>query len=48
MEALFRDLYTRGIRRFDTDTACDNTIAQRFYVKTSFQNRGITRSYYTK
>ena len=48
MEALFRDLYTRGIRRFDTDTACDNIIAQKFYHKTGFQTRGITRSYYTK
>ena len=48
MEALFAELWARGIRRFDTDTARDNTAAQRFYEKMGFQNRGITRSYYTK
>lgn len=48
LQALFSDLYCRGIRRFDTDTARNNTIAQRFYEKTGFVNKGITRSYFTK
>lgn len=48
MNALFTALYTMGIRRFDTDTARDNLIAQRYYEKLGFTNEGITRSYYTK
>ena len=48
MFALFNALYDMGIRRFDTDTALDNSAAQRYYEKCGFQNRGITRSYYTK
>lgn len=48
MQALFADLYQMGIRQFDTDTALNNVIAQRYYEKTGFSNEGITRSYYTK
>ena len=48
MHALFRELYNMGIRQFDTDTARNNVIAQRYYEKTGFVNKGITRSYYTK
>ena len=48
MRALFADLYARGIRRFDTDTAPNNIAAQHYYEKTGFTNEGITRSYYTK
>lgn len=48
METLFQALHTMGIHRFDTDTALQNTAAQRYYEKTGFTNRGITRSYYTK
>ena len=48
MKALFAELYANGIRRFDTDTALNNTIAQAFYEKNGFKNEGITRSYYTK
>lgn len=48
MQTLFADLYKMGIRRFDTDTALNNEIAQRYYEKTGFSNEGITRSYYTK
>lgn len=47
MKQLFAELYALGIRRFDTDTARANTIAQHYYEKTGFQNEGITRSYYT-
>ena len=48
MKQLFAELYRLGIRRFDTDTALDNTAAQGYYEKTGFVNAGITRSYYTK
>lgn len=48
MQQLFKELYARGIRRFDTDTALDNAAAQGYYEKTGFTNAGITRSYYTK
>lgn len=48
MEQLFAELYSMGIRRFDTDTALDNLPAQHYYEKTGFRNEGITRSYYTK
>lgn len=46
MQALFHDLYCMGIRRFDTDTALNNRIAQGYYEKCGFTNEGITRSYY--
>lgn len=48
MHSLFAALYNMGIRRFDTDTALNNAIAQRYYEKTGFTNEGITRSYFTK
>lgn len=48
MQKLFEELYYKGIRRFDTDTADSNFIAQNFYSKLGFRNEGITRSYYTK
>lgn len=48
MHQLFAELYQEGIRRFDTDTALSNRIAQKYYEKTGFSNKGITRSYYTK
>ena len=47
MKALFSTLYSVGIRRFDTDTALNNHVAQGYYEKTGFTNEGITRSYYT-
>ena len=48
MNALFSDLSSMGIIRFDTDTALGNLAAQHFYEKTGFENKGITRSYHTK
>ncbi|MGN0479798.1 MAG: GNAT family N-acetyltransferase [Hominenteromicrobium sp.] len=46
MTALKNDLYQKGIRKFDTDTAMTNTVAQHFYEKNNFVRRGLTRSYY--
>lgn len=46
ISALMNDLYQNGVRKFDTDTAVTNTVAQRFYEKNGFAGRGITRSYY--
>lgn len=48
MDALKSFLYAKGITRFDTDTALDNSVAQRYYEKNGFLREGITRSYYTK
>lgn len=48
MQRLSEELYYNGIRRFDTDTADSNFIAQNYYSKLGFLNEGITRSYYTK
>lgn len=48
MNALFAQLKKMGIHRLDTDTALSNEIAQHFYEKTGFENKGITRSYHTK
>lgn len=48
MKALRRFLYERGVRRFDTDTAVRNLVAQHYYEKNGFTRQGITRSYYTK
>ena len=45
MAALRADLYGRGVRRFDTDTAVTNAAARRFYERTGFIRRGVTRSY---
>lgn len=46
MAALKSDLFGRGIRRFDTDTALANITAQRYYERNRFKREGITRSYY--
>lgn len=46
MRVLSSQLFQRGIRVFDTDTALNNLIAQRYYEKNGFTRRGITRSYY--
>ena len=46
MGALKRSLYEKGVRRFDTDTALDNHVAQHYYEKTSFVREGVTRSFY--
>lgn len=46
MNALKCFLYEKGIRRFDTDTAVNNVVAQHYYEKNSFTREGITRSYY--
>lgn len=46
MAALKHWLYQKGIVRFDTDTALDNTVAQHFYEKNGFTRAGITRSFY--
>ena len=48
MAALKSDLFRRGIRRFDTDTALANTTAQRYYERNRFTREGLTRSYYTR
>lgn len=48
MSALKTDLFKRGIRKFDTDTALTNKAAQHFYEKNSFVKEGITRGYYKK
>ncbi len=48
MEALKSFLYEKGITRFDTDTALDNTVAQHYYEKNDFIREGVTRSYFTK
>lgn len=48
MQTLFQNLFQTGIRRFDTDTALNNSAAQGYYEKTGFSRKGITRSYYTK
>lgn len=46
MNALKHFLYEKGVKRFDTDTAMNNTVAQHYYEKNNFVREGITRSYY--
>ena len=46
MAALQNWLWQQGIRKFDTDTALQNLVAQHFYEKTGFVREGITRSFY--
>ena len=48
MNALKAFLYMKGVKRFDTDTAIDNRVAQHYYEKNGFLREGVTRSYYTK
>ena len=47
MSALKNFLFEKGVVRFDTDTACDNMVAQHYYEKNDFTYEGITRSYHT-
>lgn len=46
MNSIRSFLYKKGIRRFDTDTALSNDVAQHYYEKNKFIREGITRSYY--
>ena len=46
MTALKSFLFEKGIRRFDTDTAINNTVAQHYYEKNGFVREGVTRSYF--
>ncbi len=46
MSALKAFLFEKGITRFDTDTAINNTVAQHYYEKNGFTREGITRSYF--
>lgn len=46
MTALKHFLWEKGINRFDTDTALNNTVAQHYYEKNNFTREGITRSYF--
>lgn len=46
MKAVKYFLYEKGIKRFDTDTALNNLVAQHYYEKNNFTREGITRSYY--
>lgn len=46
MIALKSFLYEKGIKRFDTDTALVNTVAQHYYEKNTFIREGITKSFY--
>lgn len=46
MNSLKVALYEKGFRRFDTDTAFVNTVAQHYYEKNAFEREGVTRSYY--
>ena len=48
MLALKTDLFDRGIKKFDTDTAVTNKAAQHFYEKNAFAREGISRSYYVE
>ncbi len=45
---LFKELFEKGVTRFDTDTAFDNTVARYYYEKNDFIREGVTRSYFTK
>lgn len=46
MNSLKTYLYEKGVKRFDTDTALGNIIAQHYYEKNAFYREGVTRSYY--
>lgn len=46
MQNLFAYLHETGITRIDTDAPDINTIAQGFYAKNGFVNKGKMRSYY--
>lgn len=46
MSSLKMYLYQKGIRKFDTDTALNNIVAQHYYEKNNFTRQGLTKSYY--
>jgi ribosomal protein S18 acetylase RimI-like enzyme len=46
MTALKSFIYQKSFKRFDTDTALNNLVAQHYYEKNNFIREGITRSYY--
>lgn len=46
LKSLRYNLYKKGIRRFDTDTALNNIVAQHYYEKNNFKKEGITRSFF--
>ncbi len=46
MTGLKSFLYEKGITRFDTDTAINNTVAQHYYEKNDFVREGVTKSYF--
>ncbi|MBR2723895.1 MAG: GNAT family N-acetyltransferase [Ruminococcus sp.] len=46
--ALKNFLYEKGITRFDTDTAINNTVAQHYYEKNGFTREGVSRNYYAE
>lgn len=46
IRSLKKWLFEKGIVRFDTDTALNNLIAQKYYEKNDFVKEGITRSYF--
>ena len=48
MEKLFQYLLDQDYHFMHTDTADNNLIAQRYYEKNGFENRGFTRSYLRK
>jgi len=48
MTALKNFLYEKGITRFDTDTAINNTVAQHYYEKNGFTREGVSRNYYAE
>ena len=45
LNRIFADLYQKGIKRIDTDTADGNLIAQKLYTRAGFEDMGRTRSY---
>lgn len=48
MNALKSFLFEKGVIRFDTDTALDNTAAQHYYEKNGFTREGVTRNCFAK
>lgn len=45
MKIILNNLYEQGYLRLDLDTASNNIIAQKYYDKNGFTNKGFTRSY---
>lgn len=48
LRLIFAELYSRGFKRIDTDTADGNLAAQGLYTKLGFEDMGRTRSYMDK